>query len=124
MDKSIIDNFKEIDIPDKKLRNILGRFLFFGDEVFKIVKNLSPGERARVALAKLSVSGANFLVLDEPTNHLDPETQELIASVFKEYKGTMVVVSHNPSFVLPESIISYYNKGIVEYYQNINQEKK
>lgn len=133
MEDTIIDNFKGMDIPDKRLRNVLGRFLFYGDEVFKKVKNLSPGERARVALAKLSVSGANFLVLDEPTNHLDPETQELIAEVFKDFKGTMIVVSHNPSFVdnlgiertiiLPEGIISYYNKGIVEYYQSLNDKK-
>lgn len=133
LNENIIDNFKELNLNDKKIRNVLGRFLFFGDEVFKSVGVLSPGERARVALAKLSVSGANFLVLDEPTNHLDPETQELISEVFKEYKGTMIVVSHNPNFVdnlgiertiiLPESIISYYSKGIVEYYQNLNQEK-
>lgn len=131
---SIIDNFKELNIPLKKLRSVLGRFLFFGDEVFKNVGVLSPGERARVALAKLSVGGFNFLVLDEPTNHLDPDTQELIANVFKEFSGTMIVVSHNPSFVdnlgiertiiLPEGIISYYNKGIVEYYQNLNTKHK
>ncbi len=134
LDLSIIDNFKDLNISIKKLRNVLGRFLFFGDEVFKKVGVLSPGERARVALAKLSVGGFNFLVLDEPTNHLDPDTQELIANVFKDYTGTMIVVSHNPSFVdnlgiertiiLPEGIISYYNKGIVEYYQNLNTKDK
>lgn len=134
LDISIIDNFKDLNIPLKKLRSVLGRFLFFGDEVFKKVSVLSPGERARVALAKLSVGGFNFLVLDEPTNHLDPDTQELIANVFKDYTGTMIVVSHNPSFVdnlgiertiiLPEGIVSYYNKGIVEYYQNLNIKDK
>jgi ATP-binding cassette subfamily F protein 3 len=131
LDESILDNFKEFDISIKKLRSTLGKFLFFGDEVFKKVSNLSPGERARVALAKLSLSGSNFLILDEPTNHLDPETQNLIALVFRDFKGTMIVVSHNPSFVdnlgiertiiLPEGIISYYNKGIVEYYHGLSK---
>lgn len=133
MDKTIIDNFKEYNIGEKKLRSVLGRFLFHADEVFKKVSVLSPGERARVALAKLSVSGCNFLVLDEPTNHLDPETQKLIAEVFKDFSGTMIVVSHNPSFVgylgiertiiLPEGILSYYNESIVSYYQKINSSK-
>lgn len=133
LNESIIDNFNDININEKKLRNVLGRFLFFGDEVFKKVGLLSPGERARVALAKLSVSGTNLLVLDEPTNHLDPDTQELIADVFKEYKGTMIVVSHNPNFVnkleidrtivLPHGVITYYSKDLVEYYQKLNQEK-
>ena len=113
-----------------KQRNVLGRFLFFGDEVFKKIQVLSPGERARVALAKLSVSGSNFLVLDEPTNHLDPETTKVIADVFKEYEGSMIIVSHNPDFtkylgiertiILPEGILSYYNDGIIEYYQKLN----
>lgn len=131
LDKTIIENFDEFKLPINKLRSILGRFLFFGDEVFKRVKVLSPGERARVALAKLSISGANLLILDEPTNHLDPETQNLIAKVFKDFKGTMIVVSHNPSFVdnlgvertiiLPEGILSYYNKDLVKYYENLNK---
>lgn len=133
MEKTIIENFKELNLNEKKLRNVLGRFLFFGDEVFKHIEVLSPGERARVALAKLSISGANFLVLDEPTNHLDPETAKIIADVFKEFSGTMIVVSHNPDFtnhlgiertiILPEGILSYYNEGIIEYYQKLNERK-
>lgn len=133
MEKTIIENFKELNLNEKKLRNVLGRFLFFGDEVFKRIGVLSPGERARVALAKLSISGANFLVLDEPTNHLDPETAKIIADVFKEFSGTMIVVSHNPDFtnhlgiertiILPEGILSYYNEGIIEYYQKLNERK-
>lgn len=126
--KAILENFSDLNISQKKLRSILGRFLFFNDDVFKNVGILSPGERSRVALAKLSISGANFLILDEPTNHLDPQTQNLIAEVFKTFKGTMIVVSHNPEFVdnlgiertliLPEGTMSYYNRETVEYYQN------
>ncbi len=118
----------------KKLRSVLGRFLFFGDDVYKNVGILSPGERSRVALAKLSISGANFLILDEPTNHLDPQTQKLIAEVFKTFKGTMLLVSHNPDFVddlgiervliLPTCEITYYHRQIILHYQNLNTKLK
>ena len=129
--KSIIDNFAEINISQAKLRSVLGRFLFFGDDVFKKVGVLSPGERSRVALAKLSLSGANFLILDEPTNHLDPKTQAIIAETFKEFPGTMLVVSHNLEFVdnlgiertlvLPDGKISYYDRQVLEYYSELNK---
>lgn len=128
--KSIIDNFAEVNISQSKLRSVLGRFLFSGDDVFKRVGILSPGERSRVALAKLSLSGANFLILDEPTNHLDPETQTIIADTFKNFPGTMLVVSHNPEFVdnlgiertliLPDGIISYYDRSLPEYFYKLN----
>ena len=127
-----MENFQGVDISDSKLRNVLGRFLFTGDDVFKKVQVLSPGERSRVALAKLSLSGANFLVLDEPTNHLDPTTQQIIAETFKDYKGTMLVVSHNPDFVdnlgiertliMPRGDISYYDRNHVEYYSQLNEQ--
>lgn len=130
-EKSIIDNFADINISQAKLRGILGRFLFYGDDVFKKVGVLSPGERSRVALAKLSLSGANFLILDEPTNHLDPITQAIIAETFKEFSGTMLVVSHNFEFVdnlgiertlvLPDGKISYYDRQVLEYYSELNK---
>lgn len=117
-DKTIISNFDDLSLDENEIRSILGRFLFFDDDVFKKVKVLSPGEKSRVALAKLVFSNANFLILDEPTNHLDKETQKVIANVFKEFKGTMLVVSHNEEFIknlgisrilnLPSGIITYY----------------
>ena len=132
-DKTIIDNFSDFDISIKDLRNTLGRFLFYGDDVYKKISVLSPGERSRVALAKLSLSGSNLLVLDEPTNHLDPETQEIIADTFKTFKGSMLLVSHNPSFVdnlgiervliLPSGKIDYYSRELVEHYQRLNSTK-
>jgi len=133
-DKTILDNFSDINIPKNKLRSVLGRFLFYGNDVYKKIEVLSPGERSRVALAKLSLQGANFLILDEPTNHLDPETQNIIAETFKNFKGTMLVVSHNPEFVdnlgiervliLPSGKISYYERKIIEHYQETNKQKK
>ena len=132
--KSIIDNFNDIDISIKELRNVLGRFLFYEDDVYKKVSILSPGERSRLSLAKLSLTGANLLVLDEPTNHLDPETQKIIANTFKTFKGTMLVVSHNPEFVdnlgiervliLPTGQIDYYKRDIIEHYKMINTKDK
>lgn len=129
-EKNILENFSDVNISKKELRRVLDRFLFYGDDIFKKISILSPGERSRIALAKLSLSGANFLVLDEPTNHLDPDTQAIIAETFKTFPGTMLVVSHNPNFVdnlgiertliLPSGQISYYNKKTVEYFQQLN----
>ena len=129
--KTILENFSGMNFSQRQLRSILSKFLFFGDDVFKNVGILSPGERSRVALAKLAMSGANLLILDEPTNHLDPETQYLIADVFRDYQGTMLVVSHNPKFVdnlgiertliLPSGKIAYYDRDIVEQYQVLNK---
>jgi ATP-binding cassette subfamily F protein 3 len=85
--------------PDEWSRGLLGRFQFSGDTVFKKVKELSGGERARLALAKFIVGKHNLLVVDEPTNHLDIESQEIVATALREYEGTVVVVSHNRSFL-------------------------
>ena len=129
-EKTIIDNFYDLNISPKKVRSILGRFMFSGDDVFKKVKILSPGEKARVALAKISIQKANLLILDEPTNHLDPDTQKSIGEYFKTYKGTMIIVSHNPEFVdyigidrmitLPTGKIDYYDREKVKYYKELN----
>lgn len=131
-DKTILENFKEFNINQKELRSILGNFLFTDDDIYKKINVLSPGERSRVALAKLMLQKSNLLLLDEPTNHLDLETQKIIAETLKNYDGTMIVVSHNPVFVdniginrmlvLPEGKIEYYSKEKVEYY-NIKNRK-
>lgn len=133
-DKIILENFSEYNLSTKELRAFLGNFLFSGDDVYKKVGVLSPGERSRVALAKIALTGANMLILDEPTNHLDPQTQEMIAHTFKDYEGTMLVVSHNVDFVdnlgiermlmLPSGEIRYYNKETVLYYQELNNKLK
>ena len=133
-DKTILENIEEFGLSKNEMRSFLGNFLFSGDEVFKKVGVLSPGERSRVALAKLALTGANFLILDEPTNHLDPQTQEIIAKTFRDYEGTMLVVSHNVEFVdnlgiermlmLPSGQIRYYDKNTVMYYQELNNQSK
>ncbi len=133
-DKTILENIEEFGLSKNEMRSFLGNFLFSGEEVFKKVGVLSPGERSRVALAKLALTGANFLILDEPTNHLDPQTQEIIAKTFRDYEGTMLVVSHNVEFVdnlgvermlmLPSGQIRYYDKNTVLYYQELNNQSK
>lgn len=130
--ETIVNNFKEFNLPVYELRKVLGSFLFSGDDIYKKVEVLSPGERSRVALAKISLSGANTLILDEPTNHLDPMTQLIIADTFSDYEGTMLVVSHNLDFVdnlkidrmllLPSGKIVYYDREIVMHYEMINEE--
>ncbi len=129
-EKNILENLSNNNYSEKELRNLLGRFLFKGDDVFKKIKVLSPGEKARVSLAKISLEKANLLLLDEPTNHLDPDTQKIIGEFFKTYKGTMIVVSHNPEFVdylgisriltLPEGTIDFYDRRKIEYFYKLN----
>ncbi len=82
-------------------RNLLGCFLFRGDDVFKRIGVLSGGERSRVALVCMLVRPANFLILDEPTNHLDIQSQEVLQNALREYPGSYLIVSHNRAFLDP-----------------------
>lgn len=86
-------------MTENRARKLLGRFLFRGDDVFKPISTLSGGERARLALLKLLLSGANFLILDEPTNHLDIASQETIEQALENYTGTFLVISHDRYFI-------------------------
>ncbi|MBE7551090.1 MAG: ABC-F family ATP-binding cassette domain-containing protein [Anaerolineales bacterium] len=100
LEASILDEILAVqNLPLGEARNYLGRFLFSGDDVFKPIGSLSGGERSRVALAKLTLTGSNFLMLDEPTNHLDIPSQENLERVLNDFAGTILLVSHDRYFV-------------------------
>ena len=102
---------------EPELRNILGRFLFRGEAVFLRVGDLSGGEKARLALLKLMMSGANVLVLDEPTNHLDIASKEVFEEALLDFPGTCIIVSHDRYFLnrIPTRIIELTKTGIDNY---------
>ena len=101
MDKTIFEEISD-DYPtltNTQIRNMLAAFLFTGDDVFKLIGDLSGGERGRVSLAKLMLSNANFLILDEPTNHLDITSKEILERALNDYTGTILYVSHDRYFI-------------------------
>ena len=95
--EEISDSFPELN--NTKIRTVLASFLFTGDDIYKLIGDLSGGERGRVSLAKLMLSNANFLLLDEPTNHLDTSAREILEQALNEYEGTVFYVSHDRYFV-------------------------
>jgi ATP-binding cassette subfamily F protein 3 len=101
VNNSILDEMKECgsQMTEMELRGLLGCFLFSGDDADKKIRVLSGGEKARVALAKVIVSKANFLMLDEPTNHLDMHSCDLLIDSLKKYEGSIILVSHDRYFV-------------------------
>jgi ATP-binding cassette subfamily F protein 3 len=97
---TVLDCLLEVrNLPLSEARDFLGRFLFSGDDVYKQVGDLSGGEQSRVALARLALQGANFLILDEPTTHLDIASREILEEVLAGFEGTILFVSHDRYFV-------------------------
>ena len=103
-------------------RTILGSFLFSDDDVFKKIKVLSGGERARVSLCRLLNDSHNFLIMDEPTNHLDIHSKELLKKALIEFDGTLIIVSHDRDFLsnLTTKVYEFSSKKIKEYSGDIN----
>ena len=99
-ERTIVDEIRQVTtLSEDGARSFLGRFLFSGDDVFKPIGALSGGERSRVALAKLTLQGSNFLVLDEPTNHLDLQSRQFLEEILGEFEGTLLFVSHDRYFI-------------------------
>jgi ATP-binding cassette subfamily F protein 3 len=118
----------EFGFSEERTRHYLGAFLFSGDEVYKLVGDLSGGEKARLALLKLMLSGANFLVLDEPTNHLDIAAKEAVEGAILSYPGTFFVVSHDRYLLdkVAERVVELSDGRLTEYVGNYSyyREKK
>lgn len=118
-DKTVIDEVWDSHrlYSEGELRSLLGRFLFRGDEVFKTVRDLSGGEKARLSLLKLMLSGANTLVMDEPTNHLDIRSKEVFEDALLSYPGTMLLVSHDRYLLnkIPTRILELTGDGLASY---------
>lgn len=119
----IINNY---NFTEEKARNVLGSFLFKGDDVFKLVGDLSGGERARLALLKLFLQGDNFLILDEPTNHLDVPTREIVERALQQFGGTCFIISHDRYFLdqVSTRTLVLENKGFTEYLGNYSYYKE
>ena len=119
----IINNY---NFTEEKARNVLGSFLFKGDDVFKLVGDLSGGERARLALLKLFLQGDNFLILDEPTNHLDVPTREIVERALQQFGGTCFIISHDRYFLdqVSTRTLVLENKGLTEYLGNYSYYKE
>ncbi len=122
---TILDEVRRLvpDKPQSYVRSVLGAFLFSGDDVDKPIGVLSGGERARVALAKLLLVPANFLVMDEPTNHLDLDSAEALIDALKGYTGTLLFVSHNRSFLnqLATHVWDVRDKKVLPYPGNLDE---
>lgn len=105
------------NIPEGKIRNFLGSFLFSGDEVQKKIGPLSGGEKNRVAMVKVLLQNANFLLLDEPTNHLDIYAKEVLLQALQQYEGTMLFVSHDHEFIqkVADTILELTPNGLYSH---------
>lgn len=123
MEKTVFQTIDDVAVGDMRprVRGLLGSFLFSGEAIDKKVKVLSGGEKSRLAIAKLLLTPVNLLVLDEPTNHLDMVSKDILKSALLEFKGTLIVVSHDRDFLqgLTEKVFEFRNKGIRQYFGDV-----
>ena len=120
-DGRVLDEvMEEFGLGEERARNLLGSFLFSGDDVFQSVGTLSGGEKARLALLKLMMTGANFLVLDEPTNHLDIPAKEAVEEAILAFPGTFLAVSHDRYFLdkVADRVVELADGRLTDYHGN------
>ncbi|WP_299709001.1 ABC-F family ATP-binding cassette domain-containing protein [uncultured Tenacibaculum sp.] len=116
-----VDEVAEGDIRTQ-IKNILGRFMFSGDDLEKKVKVLSGGERTRLAMVKLLLEPVNLLILDEPTNHLDLKSKDVIKEALLDYDGTLILVSHDRDFLqgLSQKVFEFKDQRVIEHFETID----
>ncbi len=121
---SIFETIDQIAVGEirTKIKDLLGAFMFKGDDINKKVKVLSGGEKTRLAMIKLLLEPVNLLILDEPTNHLDMKTKDIIKDALKAFDGTLIVVSHDRDFLdgLVTKVFEFGNKRVKEHFEDIN----
>ena len=117
---STIDDIAVGDVRTK-IKDILGAFMFHGDDVTKKVKVLSGGEKTRLAMIKLLLEPVNILILDEPSNHLDMKTKDIIKDALRDFDGTLILVSHDRDFLdgLATKVYEFTNKRVIEHFEDI-----
>ena len=120
---TVFDTIDQIAVGEVrvKMKDLLGAFMFSGDDTTKKVKVLSGGERTRLAMIKLLLEPVNVLILDEPTNHLDMKTKDIIKDALKDFDGTLILVSHDRDFLdgLAEKVFEFGNKRVREHFEDI-----
>jgi len=120
---SIFETIDQIAVGDirSKIKDLLGAFMFKGDDIQKKVKVLSGGEKTRLAMIKLLLEPVNLLILDEPTNHLDMKTKDIIKDALKDFDGTLILVSHDRDFLdgLAEKVFEFGHKRVKEHFEDI-----
>jgi ATP-binding cassette subfamily F protein 3 len=128
---SLLDNdltvFQTVDEVAKgdirtQIKNILGRFMFSGDDIDKKVSVLSGGEKTRLAMVKLLLEPVNVLILDEPTNHLDLKSKDVLKEALQEFDGTLILVSHDRDFLqgLAQKVFEFKDKRVIEHFESID----
>jgi ATP-binding cassette, subfamily F, member 3 len=122
-DLTIFETIDHIAVGDirTKIKDLLGAFMFKGDDIQKKVKVLSGGEKTRLAMIKLLLEPVNVLILDEPTNHLDMKTKDIIKDALKDFDGTLILVSHDRDFLdgLATKVFEFGNKRVKEHFEDI-----
>jgi ATP-binding cassette subfamily F protein 3 len=120
---TIFETIDDIAVGDVRtqIKNILGAFMFHGDDITKKVKVLSGGEKTRLAMIKLLLEPVNLLILDEPSNHLDMKTKDIIKDALRDFDGTLILVSHDRDFLdgLATKVFEFGNKRVKEHFEDI-----
>ena len=122
-DLTVFETIDQIAVGDVrvKIKDLLGAFMFSGEDTLKKVKVLSGGEKTRLAMIKLLLEPVNVLILDEPTNHLDMKTKDIIKEALQDFDGTLILVSHDRDFLegLAQKVFEFGNKRVREHFEDI-----